>query len=223
MITKLKISGLILIAIGVVSIYVLDNDFLGFPAQTATIPVNETAWVELPITMQYISGENITDGVREKRITVGDTEIQFTVGVEKGIEETPSPGVLRALNEAGYYKPISKIDRGPIMGSIDMSRYSSKIPSGYDPVIELDLTELLEMTKIHRYDKLKKAYIDETFTCDNYKELAWKFAGENMWAVGYGDVEDYIFAKAINECINPNHQEELDKVHEELEKVNADE
>lgn len=223
MITKLKISGLILIAIGVVSIYVLDNNFLGFPTtQTATIPdqVNNTiAWVELPITIQYLSGQNTMDGVREKKITVGDTEIQFTVGVEKGIEETPSPGVLRALNEAGYYKPYNHTEamkirfEGPLRVWLpyDDNYYTTEMQDWY------------ERSKIHKNDQLKKEHIDSTFTCDNYHELAWKFAGENMWAVGYGDVEAYIYAKAINECINPTHQEEIDKVYAELAKVNADE
>jgi len=176
--------------------------------------VVEVEEVELPITIQILSGHNVMDGLREKKITVGDTEIQFTVGVEKGIEETPSlTNPTRSLARSEY---------GPIMGTIDLSRYYSKLPSGFDPIIELDLTELLEMTKIHRYDKLKKTYIDETFTCDNYNELAWKFAGENMWAAGYGDVEEYIYAKAIKECINPTHQEEVDKVYEELKKVNSE-
>ena len=176
--------------------------------------VVEVEEVELPITIQILSGHNVMDGLREKKITVGDTEIQFTVGVEKGIEETPSlTNPTRSLARSEY---------GPIMGTIDLSRYYSKLPSGFDPIIELDLTELLEMTKIHRYDKLKKEYIDTNFTCGNYHELAWKFAGENMWAAGYGDVEEYIYEKAIDECIDPQRQQKLDKVYEELEKASAE-
>jgi len=70
-------------------------------------------------------------------------------------------------------------------------------------------------------NKLKKQYIDTNFTCNNYHTLAKKFVGESMYGVGYaGSVENYIYTKALDECISPKHQEEIDKVYAELEEVN---
>lgn len=206
----LQMLSIALIAFGSIAIIALVTDYY---IQDEVEQV-EAEWVELPITMQYLSGENIMDGVREKIITVGETEIQFTVGVEKGIEETPSPTVLRKLSEAGFYRPYDdSYLYGRMVGSV-------RLPDG--DTEQMDLKEWHLKSLIHRDDQLKKEHIDSTFTCENYQELAWKFKGENMWAAGYGDVEDYIYAKAINECINPTHQEEIDKVYEELKKVNED-
>lgn len=205
--TYLKIIGLVIIGIGVSSIWIFD--FTQEPEPT------ETVWEELPITLQVISGENVTDGLREKKITVGETEIQFTVEVENGVEETPSPSVLRELDEAGYYKPYDPSNRGPIMGTV-------RLPSG--DTERMDLTKWIEVSKIHRgSDIQKKEYIDSVFTCDNYNELAWKWKGDSMYGDGFaGTVEEYIYKRAIDECINPKHQEEVDKVYEELKKVNED-
>jgi len=169
-------------------------------------------------TIETLTEEPVEDGVIEKKFTHGDTEFTYMVGVENGVEETPSPEVLRAMRASyseeeleNQQKIIDEIVRnGPQgMGKV----------IGFDGVY-IDVNKAYKNTQIHVNNKLKKQYIDTNFTCDNYHALAKKFVGESMYGVGYaGSVENYIYSKALDECISPKHQEELDKVNEELEEV----
>ena len=158
-------------------------------------------------------------GVVEKRFVHGDTEIIYKVGVENGVEETPSPDVLRAMRSS-YSEEELEIQQKIIEEAVRNGPQGIGKVIGMDNVY-IDVNKAYKNTQIHINNKLKKQYIDTNFTCENYPTLAKKFAGESMYGVGYaGSVENYIYTKAINECIDPKHQEEIDKVYAELEEIN---
>ena len=174
--------------------------------------------------VERITKDSVEDGVVEKRFVHGDTEIIYKVGVENGVEETPSPDVLRAMR-ASYSEEELEIQQKIIEEAVrngpqGMGKVIGiKNSDGSD--IYIDVNKAWKITQIHINNKLKKQYIDTNFTCNNYHTLAKKFVGESMYGVGYaGSVENYIYTKAINECISPKHQEEIDKVYAELEEVN---
>ncbi len=120
-----------------------------------------------------------------------------------------------------------KVDRGSI--TIDLSRYSSKIPNEIDPVITLDKAFWEQRQKILEQRLsgsflAKKQLVDSTFTCDNYNELAYQYQAEALPGFTIngkydGTMEGYIYWKALNECIDPKLQEKVDKVYEELVKA----
>ena len=159
----------------------------------------------------------------EKRFVHGDTEIIYKVGVENGVEETPSPDVLRAMRDSYSEEELEiqqkiieeAVRNGPQgMGKV----IGIKNSDGSD--IYIDVNKAWKITQIHINNKLKKQYIDTNFTCNNYHTLAKKFVGESMYGVGYaGSVENYIYTKALDECISPKHQQELEKAYSELEEV----
>ena len=174
--------------------------------------------------VERITKDSVEDGVVEKRFVHGDTEIIYKVGVENGVEETPSPDVLRAMRDSYSEEELEiqqkiieeAVRNGPQgMGKV----IGIKNSDGSD--IYIDVNKAWKITQIHINNKLKKQYIDTNFTCNNYHTLAKKFVGESMYGVGYaGSVENYIYTKALDECISPKHQEEIDKVNAELEEVN---
>ena len=177
-----------------------------------------------PTTIETLTEKAIQDGTITKKFVHGDTEIIYKVGVENGVEETPSPDVLRAMSSSYSEEELKHqkeaIDRIVRDGPQGMGKVIGiKNPDGSD--IYIDLNKAWKSTQIHINNKLKKQYIDTNFTCENYHTLAKKFVGESMYGVGYaGSVENYIYTKALNECIDPKYQEKLDKVYAELEEVN---
>jgi len=201
--------------------------FFGYFGNEYSDPPKEKQEIESdlrPTTIETLTKEPVEDGVIEKRFTHGDTTFTYMVGVENGVEETPSPDDLRAMRASYSEEEILQqqeiireaVRNGPQgIGKV----IGIKNPDGSD--IYIDINKAYKNTQIHINNKLKKEYIDATFTCDNYHALAIKFVGESMVGVGYaGSVENYIYTKALDECISPKHQEELDKVHAELEEVN---
>jgi len=198
------------------------SKLIEYPAQEETPPQDTP--ILRPTVIEKITNVPVEDGMVEKRFVHGDTEIIYRVGVENGVEKTPSPDVLRAM-QASYseeeleiqQKIIDEIVRnGPQgMGKV----IGIKNPDGSD--IYIDLNKAWKNTQIHTNNKLKKQYIDTNFTCENYHTLAKKFVGESMYGVSYaGSVENYIYQKAFNECIDTKYQEKLDKVYAELEEAN---
>ena len=173
--------------------------------------------------VERITKDSVEDGVVEKRFVHGDTEIIYKVGVENGVEETPSPDVLRSM-QASYSEKELEIQQKIIEEAVrngpqGMGKVIGiKNSDGSD--IYIDVNKAWKITQIHINNKLKKQYIDTNFTCSNYHTLAKKFVGESMYGVGYaGSVENYIYTKALDECISPKHQQELEKAYSELEEV----
>ena len=173
--------------------------------------------------VERITKDSVEDGVVEKRFVHGDTEIIYKVGVENGVEETPSPDVLRAMR-ASYSEEELEIQQKIIEEAVrngpqGMGKVIGiKNSDGSD--IYIDVNKAWKITQIHINNKLKKQNIDTNFTCNNYHTLAKKFVGESMYGVGYaGSVENYIYTKALDECISPKHQQELEKAYSELEEV----
>ena len=182
-----------------------------------------------PIQSSYVEHQIIEESKKPPEETItkifshGNTTFTYEVGVENGVEETPSPDVLRAM-QASYSEEELEIQQKIIEehvrnGPQGMGKVIGiKNPDGSD--IYIDLNKAWKNTQIHTNNILKKQYIDTNFTCENYHTLAKKFAGESMYGVGYaGTVENYIYTRAFNECIDSKHQEEIDKVYEELEEV----
>jgi len=215
--SKLKIIGLILIGIGV---GYLGTDLLLTLIKTPTeiIPDEPEQVVEvetvkefpgdpgrLPIIMQIVSGHNVTDGERIKQYINGNTEITYSVKVENGVEATPGPSVLQAMRDS-------------------MSEEQKRLSDEYHASLLYERMgehkDWYLKSKIHRSsDIVKKEYLDSVFTCENYQLLAWQWKADQL---GGGTAEDYIYTKAFNECINPKHQQEVDKAHHELEEAYAE-
>jgi len=83
--------------------------------------------------------------------------------------------------------------------------------------------EYFHNIQIHINDKLKKEFIDTNFTCDNFGDLAKRFVLEPLNTDGWsGSTENYIYSKALNECLDPKYDEKYEKVLQELEEVYAD-
>lgn len=91
---KLKVIGLVLIAIGVAIIGILD--FINHPET----PEVATPEVMRPTTTETITTENVTDGFILKKFTHGDTVIDYAVIVENGVEATPLPSVMEAMQNS---------------------------------------------------------------------------------------------------------------------------
>jgi len=196
------------------------------PSQVENPPQDDS--ILRPTVVNRITKNSIEDVVVEKRFFHGDTEIIYKVGVENGVEETPSPDVLRAMRDS-YSEEELEIQQKIIEEAVRNGPQGIgkvigiKNPDGRD--IYIDVNKAWKDTQLHINrpinNKLKKDYIDTNFTCDNYHTLAKKFVGESMYGVGYaGTVENYIYTKALDQCISQKHQEELDKVYSELEEVN---
>ena len=191
------------------------------PAEEKDITEEKTSY-ELHKEIEDI--EKPTEETITKTFSHGNVTFTYEVGIENGVEETPSPEDLRAMSDS--YSEIEKqvqkqiIEEAVRNGPQGTGKVIGlKNPDGSD--IHIDVNKAYKETQIHINNKLKKAYIDSNFTCDNYDQLAKKFVGESMYGVGYaGSVENYIYTKALNECIQPKHQEEIDKVTAELEEVN---
>lgn len=208
--TKLKILGLILIGIG---LGYLGTDLL----MTAIDQVNKTDIPDeqpdqvevqdqtvMPFSLQIL-GYDLDNGTVTKKYTHRDTEIIYSVKVENGVEATPGPSVLQAIEDS-------------------MTEYEKQQSEEYHKSLLYermgDLKDWYLKSKIHRSsDSVKKEYLDSVFTCENYQLLAWQWKADQL---GGGTAEDYIYTKANNECINPKHQEEIDKVHHELEEAYAE-
>ena len=179
---------------------------------------SQDASVLRPTVIERITKDSVEDGVVEKRFVHGDTEIIYKVGVENGVEETPSPDVLRAMRSS-YSEEELEIQQKIIEEAVRNGPQGIGKVIGMDNVY-IDVNKAYKNTQIHINNKLKKHYVDTNFTCENYHTLAKKFVGESMYGVGYaGSVENYIYTKALDECINPKHQQELEKAYSELEEV----
>jgi len=225
---KSKILGVTLIVIGVVSIGVINYlipedltalflDFIHDDKEPVIEPEIET--VLLPTTIQILSGKNATDimnGSIEKKFTHGDTEIIYSVGVENGVEETPSPSVLKAMRDSYTEEEQQIIDE------YTTSMMYKRFNYGTVRILDIPMTEeLFHMSQLHINDKLKKEFIDSNFTCENFGDLAKRFVLEPLNTDGWsGSTENYIYTKAVNECYDDKIQEKIDKVTAELEEVN---
>lgn len=213
--SKLKILGLILIGIGV---GYLGTDLLItiINENSQTKIVEEPDQVELvksfpedpgrlPIIMQIVSGHNVTDGERIKQYINGNTEITYSVKVENGVESTPGPSVLEAMRDS-------------------MTEEQKKLSDEYHASMLYERMgehkEWYLKSKIHRSsDSVKKEYLDSVFTCENYQLLAWQWKADQLLG---STAENYIYTKALHECIDTKLNEKLDKVHHELEEAYAE-
>ena len=174
--------------------------------------------IMLPTTIRILTQGNVTNGFVEKKFVHGDTELIYSVGVENGVEETPSPSVLKAMKDSYSEEEQRMISERT--KSLMFKRFN------YGTVRILDIPmseELVQMSKLHINDKLKKEFIDSNFTCENFGDLAKRFLLEPLNTDGWsGSTENYIYTKAQNECIDPKMQERIDKVKAELEEVYVD-
>lgn len=187
-----------------------------------------------PTTIETLTKEPVENGIVEKKFIHGNTEINFSVRVENGVESTPAPDVLLAM-QSSYSEPerseqkriiAESILEGPQGTGINGTGKVIGLKDSEGNDIYINVNQAWKNNQIHINrpinNILKKNYIDTNFTCDNYGKLAKMFVGESMYGVGYaGSVENYIFTKAFNECINPKYQEQVDKVYHELNETNA--
>lgn len=130
--------------------------------------------------------------------------INYEVGVENGVEESPPPNVLVAITNSFTEEQREQFKQDYYNSDFFKQRHQ------YD-----------EMRKKHNVLYIKQ-YIDEGFTCDTYKDLAYKYKSTYMFDEdgNWVDAENYVYKRAFNECIDPKYQEELEKVQKELEEVN---
>jgi len=205
---KLKVIGLVLIAIGVGLIGFLPQDK---PKDIVEQPDQDEQVMRPTETIEI--GKNVTDdgnGYVIKKFIHGDTEIIYQVGVENGVEETPMPSVREAMRNA--YSEYEK-------QMIDENTHA-QIFNRYGDYKEVFLNNQMYHS-LTNHSKLKQDFIDINFSCDNYHDLAYQFTGEVLSGHGYyGTAENYVYTRAINECIDPKHQEEIEKVYADLEEVN---
>ncbi len=225
-----RILWVALIVIGVVSVVVVNfmipDDltalFLDFIHQDDKEPEIEQDQILLPTTLQIMNEWNVTtdsrgnDAYVSKKFTHGDTEIIFSVGVENGVEETPAPSVLKAMRDSYTEEEQQSIDERT------KSYMFKRFNYGTVWIANVPMSEkLVEMSKMHINDKLKKQFIDANFTCENFGDLAKRFLLEPLNTDGWsGSTENYIYTKAVNECYDTKIQEKIDKVTAELEEVN---
>ena len=171
-------------------------------------------------TIETLTEEPVQDGTISKKFVHGDTEIIYQVGVENGVEETPPPDVLRAMEES-YTKEEKEIRSKMIKELINNGYREGKV-IGFNITVT-DIPEL--KNRLQNSFKAKKITVDNEFTCNNFNELAKRYRGEPLpgFYIGkkyVGTMEGYIYHKAFMECIDPKYQEKLDKVYAELEEVN---
>lgn len=174
--------------------------------------------VMIPTTIELLSYGNVTDGTIEKKFTHGDTKIIYSVGVENGVEETPPPSVLKAMKDS-YSEEEQRM-----ISERTKSMMFKRFNYGTVRILDIPMSEeLVQMSKLHINDKLKKEFIDANFTCENFGDLAKRFVLEPLYTDGWaGSTENYIYTKAVNECYDTKIQEKMDKVMEELEEVNKE-
>ncbi len=224
-----KILWVALVLVGIVSVVVVNfmipDDlialFLDFIHQDDKEPEIEPEIepVLLPTTIQILSGKNATDimnGSIQKKFTHGDTEIIYSVGVENGVEETPPPSVLKAMRDSYTEEEQQIIDE------FTTSMMYKRFNYGHVRILDIPMKEeYFHNIQIQINDKLKKEFIDSTFTCDNFGDLAKRYVLQPLNTDGWsGSTENYIYTKAVNECYDTEIQEKIDKVTAELEEVN---
>ena len=206
--TKLKyamlVIGLVLVATG--GFYIIND----YNSKTYTAPEPEQdeepgleSWEEHKrLEALEKPPEQTVEKVFVNEFT-GET-IEYEVGVENGVEETPAPSVLKQIQES--YTEEQKEQWLEDYYNSDFYKERHK----YD-----------EARKKHNENYIK-SYIDQSFTCETYKELAYKYKSD-MLITEEGeriDAENYIYKRAFHECIDPKYKEELDEVKEKLEEVN---
>lgn len=206
---KLKVIGLVLIAIGVVIIGVID--FSSEPKDQPAPAQDEMETIRPTETIEI--GKNVTDdgnGYVVKKFIHGDTEILYHVGVENGVEETPLPSVREAMRNSYSEYEKQQIDE------YTKAHLFDRLGDFKETFLNNPMYHSLT-----NHSKLKQDFIDQNFSCDNYNDLAYQFAGTSLHGNGYvGSAENYIYTRALNDCIDLKHQEEIDKVYAELEEVN---
>lgn len=201
--SKLKVIGLVLIAIGIGSIGLYS--LFEKPGEPEQVDLTEEK------TSRELHNE-IERAEKPPEVTVQKTytnpynnfTIDYEVGIENGVEETPPPDVLVAISES-----FSEEEKAQWLEDYYNSEFYKQR---------------------HQYDEqrarhnvyLIKQYIDEAFNCTSYKELAYKYKADYMFDDNgdWVDAEGYIYDRAFNECIDPKYQEELEEVKEKLKEVN---
>ncbi len=225
-----KILWVALVLVSIISVVVVNFMipdemvalFIDFIHQDDKPEIEPQEQISLPTTLRILNEWNVTkdsrgnDGYIEKSFTHGDTEIIFSVGVENGVEETPPPSVLKAMRDSYTEEEQQSIDERTL------SYVYKRFNYGTVWIANVPMSEkLVEMSKMHINDKLKKQFIDANFTCDNFGDMAKRFLLEPLNTDGWsGSTENYIYTKAVNECYDNKIQEKIDKVTAELEEVN---
>ena len=181
------------------TIYILD---LTSPIQPIEQPEEEKTTYE--IHKEIEDAKKPPQETVEKTWTNGNVTINYVVRVENGIEASPPPSVLQAIEAA-----ITEKDKAKFLEEYYNSDFY-KIRHQYDEAIKQHNPAYIQ------------SYIDQGFSCETYHELAYKYKMDKMYDENgkYVDAENYIYQRAYNECIDPKHQEEIDKVNAELEEVN---
>ncbi len=171
-----------------------------------------------PTIIEILTSDPVENGEIQKKFTHGDTEITYKVGVENGVEETPSPSVLKAMKDS-YTE-----DEQNIISEYTKSMMFKRYNYGTVRILDIPMKEeYYHNIQIRINDKLKKDLIDSIFTCENFGDLAKKYVLEPLYTDGWaGSTENYIYTKAVNECIDPKMQERVDKVMKKLEEVHAE-
>jgi len=204
--TDKKLKHLIVILVIIIplfgtfgTMYILD---LTSPVQPIEQPEKEKTTYE--IHKEIENSKNPPQETVKKTWTNGNVTINYVVRVENGVEASPPPDIVTAIGKA-----IDDNDKAKFLEEYYNSDFY-KIRHQYDETI-----------KKHN-PAYVKSYIDLGFSCETYHYLAYKYKMDKMYDENgkYVDAENYIYQRAYNECIDPKHQEEIDKVNAELEEVN---